>query len=60
MDLVDVQIIAHLLQDVVAEFLPLVRHQVPWESIVSEIVVIQALGDGHCPLVVDFVALHMA
>ena len=59
-DLLDVQVIAHFLQDVVAKFLPLVRHQAPWEPIVSEVVVLQALGDGHCSLVIDFVGLHVA
>ena len=59
-DLLDVQVIAHFLQDVVTEFLPLVRHQSPWESVVSEVVVIEAFGDGHCSLVIDFVGLHKA
>ena len=59
-DLLDVQVIAHFFQDIVTEFLPLVRHQSPRESIVSEVVVIQTLGDGYFPLVIDFVGLHMA
>ena len=59
-NLLDVQVIAHLLQDIVTEFLPLVRHQSPWESVVSEVVIIQTFGDGHCSLVLDFVGLHVA
>ena len=59
MDLLDVQIIAYLLQDVVTEFLPLVRHQLPRKSVVSEIVIIQTFGNGHCSLVLNFVGLHM-
>ena len=41
------------------EFIPLVRHQLPWESVVSEVVVIQTFGNGHCSLVLDFVGLHV-
>ena len=59
MDFLDVQIIAHLLQDVVTEFLPLVRHQSPRKSVVSEIVIIQAFGDGHCSLVLNFVGVYV-
>ena len=44
MNLLDVQVIAHLLQDIVTEFLPLVRHQSPQESVVSEVVIIQTFG----------------
>ena len=36
----DVQVVAHLLQDVVAKFLPLVRHQASWKTVVAEILVI--------------------
>ena len=59
-NLLDVQVIAHLLQDIVTEFLPLVRHQSPRESLVTEVVIIQTFGDGHCSLVLDFVSLHVA
>ena len=60
LNFLDVQVVAHLLQDVVAKFLPLVRHQSPWESIVSEVVVVQPLGNSDCSLVLNLVSLHMA
>ena len=59
-DLLDVQVIAHFLQDIVTEFLPLVRHQSPREPVVSEVVVIQTFGNGYCSLVIDFVGLNVA
>ena len=53
--LFDVQVVTHLLQDVVTEFSSLIRHQSSGESIVVKVFIIQAFGNRNGSLVWYFV-----
>ena len=58
--LFDVKVIAHFLQDVIAEFRSLIRHKASREPIVVEVVVIQTLSDGNGVLIGHLVRLYVS
>ena len=49
-----IQVIAHLIEDTVAEFLALIQKKASWEAIVMEVVVIEALHHHHCIICYPF------
>ena len=57
--LLDVQVVIHLLQDVVTEFSTLIRHQSSGESIVAKVFIIQAFGNCDGSFIWYFVGLYV-
>ena len=55
----DVQVVTHLLQDVVTEFSTLIRHQSSGESIMAKVFIIQAFGNCDGSFVWYFVGLYV-
>ena len=58
--LLDVQVVTHLLQDVITEFSTLIRHQSSGESIMAKVFIIQAFGNCDGSFVWYFIGLHVA
>ena len=55
----DVQVVTHLLQDVIAEFSALIRHQSSGESIMAKVFIVQAFGNCDGSFVWYFVGLYV-
>ena len=56
-EFLDVQIDAHLIQDGIAELSPLVRQSALGKPIMSEVIVVQALSNVDCSLILNLIGL---